>query len=296
MSLTAAPATAGCAPAVTAAPATAGCAPAVRAQLRRLAAGLGTVDPLPLLGRLADRVLAHPAHRLAANTLEPGRLPVEYSFAESDPGLLRVVFDTLGAGFVGAAFGPRGPVEVKAYLPVPAGQPSLPLALAGLPVGARPLLLGLSVDPAGRLAGRHYLQCSDGLAVLDLEPLLGSLGLAHRLPDLALRAADVTGGRLVLPSRTVVLGIRTGGAGVEAEVKLELMGSALAPELRGGEPLAGIVAVLDPLAAPRFEPWYRLVGDPALGYTEVAVVSVGVSASRGSRVTVYLRSHPVPLP
>jgi hypothetical protein len=72
----------------------------VKRRVHNAAKQLGAASPLPYVGGLLDRSFPAPADdgAYAANALTPGAVPVEPSFAEQEPGILRFTVEPVGSG------------------------------------------------------------------------------------------------------------------------------------------------------------------------------------------------------
>jgi len=70
----------------------------VEQRLTKAARKLNTANPIPLMKPLLDKTFALPAGdpRYATNSLVPGAAPLEPSFSEFEPGLLRFTLEPLG--------------------------------------------------------------------------------------------------------------------------------------------------------------------------------------------------------
>jgi hypothetical protein len=72
----------------------------VKRRVHRAASSLGTASPVPYVGRLLDRSFPAPVggDAYAANALSPGAVPVEPTFTEEQPELLRLTIEPVGMG------------------------------------------------------------------------------------------------------------------------------------------------------------------------------------------------------
>jgi hypothetical protein len=72
----------------------------VKRRVHRAAHSLGTASPVPYLGELIDRSFPAPLgeDRYAANALAPGSVPVEPTFTEERPEVLRLTIEPVGLG------------------------------------------------------------------------------------------------------------------------------------------------------------------------------------------------------
>jgi len=197
--------------------------------------------------------------------------------------------------FYGAAFDADGPAEATLYLELPrddgwmppgAGPGLLDTVCAHLPAAA-PLMHAISCNRAGlaELTSFAYL---DELRLLDLAPLFGALGLAHRAPALLDAALALTGGLFALPAGTVVLGLRRTAAGIE--LKLELLLACLPVDAWGA--VERLLAARPALTA-AFRRWRMAMGeggkDGCARPGVVNVVSARTGPEGGVELNVYVR-------
>ncbi|MET0239298.1 MAG: hypothetical protein ABW184_05300 [Sphingobium sp.] len=289
----------------------------IAARLGHAAQALGIGDPAPALATLLGETFARPGDDpvYRGNHLLPGALPLEWSFAEDNPDALRFemqpcdpsmrpaerlahaiaairalaaadqgeaaaarLADMAGAvgsprdfgAFLGFAFHARRRTEYKIYLEAGQGEPAL------LP-GTTPHFHSLSLGPNG-LAQRHYHLCSDGLRLLDLEPLCDRLGLSHHFPSLIVMLLDLTDGAFHLPPRSALLGVRGG------ELKVELVVGSAAEQAGLSTRIA---ASLSPGAGVSFRRWAALVAPAGRIDPLLRVVSIRVRADAPLSISVY---------
>ncbi len=72
----------------------------IKQKMGHAAHTMGVVDPTPYVGELLERSFHMPVGdpRYAANTLTPGAVPVEPSYSEMEPQVLRFTIEPVGAG------------------------------------------------------------------------------------------------------------------------------------------------------------------------------------------------------
>jgi len=195
--------------------------------------------------------------------------------------------DAPSGAFIGAAFDATGLAEVKVYLRATsaAGLTEGLVATATEQLaGLEPLMHAVAVT-AGTVAERAYLVSRRQVDLLELEPLLARLGLAHRAPELIITLQFLCGGAHALGPGSVVIGLRHIACGAEVKVDLPAVGLS-------GCPLAAVDALLAerPATQSAFGRWLAAVEPPG-STVEASVVSARVSAEQSVRLNAYL--HPV---
>ena len=72
----------------------------IKHKMERAARSLGVADPTPYVGELIERAFPLPAgdSKYAANALTPGAVPVEPSYSELEPQVLRFTIEPVGIG------------------------------------------------------------------------------------------------------------------------------------------------------------------------------------------------------
>lgn len=230
---------------------TAPAATLVRDRIARYAGALGLpARPPDALLTVLDQTFGRPVHDpgYPSNALCPGGWPVEVSFAEADPGALRVDLqpgdpallaanraalalrwadvssrtvdpwrDLLGAtgfgGFVGLAAPAQGPVRAKAYLELDHGADlgAVPPPLRAHARRLASVVPGLSphlIALGDPRGDRLYLEAGQGIALLDLFDWAPNAATTARLPAFVETVRRLTGGLLVLPPSSALLSLR----------------------------------------------------------------------------------------
>lgn len=294
----------------------------VRERLEQAARLYGVPHAFDGLDRIIAETFADTTGRAyAVNQLQPGALPIEWSFSEEEPDSLRFEIQPFDPALrpaerllrVGQALSlassesatraaqpeltsdNRQLTTFGAFLGLSAHptRPSRLKVYLEIPNGECPLhsaLAGLSrVVPhfrsvaitEGDLSERTYYLATRGLDLGDLEQVCAALGMAHRFPGLVTSILELTGGAFFLPPKSALLGIRESQAG--AELKIELVVGAAAPS---EGIMSRIERMLQPDRIAAFHRWAEFAaagsGDPRL-----TVVSVRVAPACPTRLSVY---------
>jgi hypothetical protein len=199
-----------------------------------------------------------------------------------------------GAWF-GMAVDPAGLQEAKVYYELaPNDLEALPpnlqhaarLAMESLP-GLTPIFCSLA---CGRKRGaqRLYFFHRGDLRLLDLEPLLHRLGIGNQLPGLLAAVGVVLGGRFVLPSGSVILGLRDTQKGLE--LKLDVLVGGMADPPPQMYQLLNMVLAERPQALAEMRRWAAaMTPDDEPGPGRISVVSFRVQKQLATRCSIYLR-------
>jgi hypothetical protein len=197
-----------------------------------------------------------------------------------------------GAWF-GASFDDGGMRETKVYYELTnddleALPPNLlhatRVAMAALP-DLRPL--GLSIA-CGRNSGaqRVYLFHNADLRLLDLEPVMNSLGVGHQLPSLLQSLGLVLGGRFTLPKGAAIIGLRDTAKGVEMSLYTLLPAFPDPPREMHG--LIQMLLQQRPDAQRNFAQWLQsMTPDDRNGPGNISTVGVRVTQAQPARLNIY---------
>ncbi|RKH47666.1 hypothetical protein [Corallococcus sicarius] len=194
--------------------------------------------------------------------------------------------------FFGAVLDGTGLAELKLYRetgPVeslPSHVKQEALAVSTLLPGVEPHLHSIAVGRGG-VAERLYLLCRQGLRLRGLERLAAEAGMTGSFPAFLQTVTLLTGGRLVLPPDSAIIGVRRKPDGWE--LKLELLPGALAPSHVARRAAVEQVLAGRPEAWRAFRRWMEAVrpeGTTSAG--EITVVSVRVAPSTLPALNVYL--------
>jgi hypothetical protein len=203
--------------------------------------------------------------------------------------------DARFGAWLGLGMDPWGLQEAKAYYELrPDDLDGLPPNLqhaARVAMGALPGLVPIFTSIAcGRQRGaqRLYFFHQGDLRLLDLEPLLHSLGIGRQLPNLLAAAGVILGGRFVLPEGSVIVGLRDTQKGME--LKLDVLIGAMPDPPPQMYDLINMVLAERPLAQTQLRRWAQaMTPDDLDGPGGISVVSFRVQPQLPTRCSIYLR-------
>jgi hypothetical protein len=196
---------------------------------------------------------------------------------------------------IGSGFGPHGVLESSVHLEWgPALLESLParlhrvvqVALDALP-GMRPAFSTVRTTPYGG-SQQVTFEVPRALPLARLRPLMERLGLGHQHAGLVSAVALLLGARYTIPPEAGMITLRTGRAGVELRLDVDL--AAIPDPPPGITRLIGMSLAERPRSMRAFRRWVAaLTPDGYDGPGRLSVLSVLVRADLPARLALYLR-------